>query len=78
MAEVDADVASVEGTLDAGTGADVGSVLLSNGPFVLEGGGLGAEVGAEVVDGGGSLCFDEIGERVFEVSLVGEVVDVSP
>jgi len=78
MAEVGADVASVAGILVAGTGADVGSVLLSNGPFVLGAGGLGAEVGAGVVDGRGPLCFDETGERVFEVSLVGEVVDVSP
>jgi hypothetical protein len=78
MAEVGADVASVADILLAGAGAVVGSVLLSNGPFVLDGGGLGAEVGAGVVDGGGPLCFDETGERGFEVSLVGDVVDVSP
>jgi hypothetical protein len=76
MAEVGADVASVADILLAG--AVVSSVLLSNGPFVLDGGGLGAEVGAGVVDGGGPLCFDETGERGFEVSLVGDVVDVSP
>jgi hypothetical protein len=76
MAEVGADVASVAVMLVAEADAD--SVLLSNGPFVLEGTGVGTDVGAVVVDGGGPLCFDETGERVVDVSLVGELVDVSP
>lgn len=58
-------------------GADVGSGLISTGPFVLDG-GLVKEVAAVVVDWGGEVCSEETGVSVLDVSLVGDVGVFTP
>lgn len=77
MVAVDVATGSVAIPVVAVAGADVGSTLESTGPFVLEG-GLVTEVAAVWVDWGGPLCFDETGESGMDVSLLGDVVDVTP
>lgn len=68
-------VASVGVVVVAGVGVD--SALVSTGPFVLVS-ALVAEVAAVVVFWEVPLCFEEAGDNVLAVSLVGDVGDVTP
>lgn len=85
MLEVEGGVPSVVVVLGTGAGSLAGataaigvdSAFVPTGPFVVEG-GLVVEVAAVVLDWGGLLCFDETGEIVFDVSLLGEVGEVTP